>query len=105
MKGAPAKTIRVEVREGGDIVEIGSDDTEALWGTINEYDPFSYVSMEFHIPAPNYEATGRTTVELAFTVLGDDGTRVELTQCNWEALGDLEGDFAPEKIRGGYTFG
>lgn len=39
MKGAPAKTITVDVREGGKIIEVGSDDSETLWGTINTYDP------------------------------------------------------------------
>jgi len=30
--GKPAKSLRVEAKQGGKIVEIGSDDTEHLWG-------------------------------------------------------------------------
>ena len=45
MAGAPARSIRVEARPGGQIVEIGSDDTETLWGTIQSYDPHDFVSI------------------------------------------------------------
>lgn len=32
--GQPAKSLRIEPKQGGKIVEIGHDDTEHLWGTI-----------------------------------------------------------------------
>ncbi len=37
--GKTAKSLRVEAKQGGKIVEIGHDDTEHLWGTIKSYDP------------------------------------------------------------------
>ncbi len=109
MRGAPARSIRVEAKQGGNIVEIGSDDKETTWGTIKSYDPYGFVSMDFHIPQPDERVeegsdprgqTGRTLIEVRFTALGDEETRVELTQSNWEALGDMA-----EAIRGGYGGG
>ena len=95
--GMPAKSLRVEARQGGKIVEIGSDDTEHLWGTINLYDPHDFVSMDFHMGLPPENAS---LVEVRFTTLGEDQTRVELTQSNWEAFGDIA-----EMMRDGYGSG
>src|SRR6266852_3628268 len=101
MEGAAAKSIRVEAKKGGTIVEIGPDDTEHLWGTIQSYHPHDYVSMDFHIPRPGYEKLeGRSLVEVRFSALGNGRTRVELTQSNWEALGEIAA-----MVRGGYDKG
>ena len=99
MKGAPAKTIRVEPREGGKITEIGSDDTETPWGHIETYDPHSFVGMRFHIPAPGHEDGGLSLLELRFTPV-DTGTRVDLTQSDFEGIGEMG-----EMARGGYGHG
>ena len=37
--GEPAKSLRIDANEGGQIVEIGPDDTAYHWGTITSYDP------------------------------------------------------------------
>ncbi len=95
--GMPAKSLRVEARQGGKIVEIGSDDTEHLWGTINLYDPHDFVSMDFHMGLPPENAS---LVEVRFTAIGEDQTRVQLTQSNWEAFGDMA-----EMMRDGYGSG
>ncbi len=58
MRGHTVQALRVDAREGGKIVEVGSD---------------------------------------RFTALGDDRTRVELRQSNWEALGDVA-----KMVQGGY---
>jgi len=101
MKGEPATGIRVDARPDGQIVEIGAGGVETLWGTIKEYDPSDYLSMDFHIPAPGHEEVGeRTLVEVRFTSLGDNSTRLELTQSNWQALGDMA-----EMVHGGYGHG
>jgi len=101
MKGAPAEGIRVDARPDGQIVELGAEGAETLWGTIKEYNPSDFVSMDFHIPAPGHEEVGeRTLVEVRFTSLGDNSTRLELTQSNWEALGDMA-----EMVHGGYGQG
>lgn len=100
MGGGAAKGIRVEAREGGTIVEIGPDDAEHLWGTIQHYDPHDFLSMDFHIPQPGEVVKSRTLVEVRFTPLGGEQTRVELTQSRWEALGEWA-----EMLRGGYGGG
>ena len=97
MRDKTVKQLRVDAREGGQIIEVGSDDVEVLWGTIKTYDPYSYLNMDFHIPHPSEKNPGFSTVEVRFVALGEDRTRVELTQSNWEALGDVA-----EMVQGGY---
>ncbi len=100
MGGSPAKSIRVDAKRGGEIVEIGPDDTEHLWGTITSYDPHGYLSMSFHIPRPGEVVEDRSLVEVRFTSLGTAKTRVELTQSNWEVFGERARD-----LWGGYGGG
>ena len=95
--GKPAKSLRIEANLGGKIVEIGHDDTEHLWGTITSYDPHVLVRMDFHMGMP---AASASVVEVRFTALGNERTRVELTQSNWEAFGEMA-----EMMRGGYGSG
>ncbi len=100
MAGGVARAIRVEPRVGGTIVEVGNDGTEHLWGTIKSYEPHDAVSMDFHIPQPGEVVEGRSLVEVKFLRLMENLTRVELTQTNWEALGEWG-----EQLRGGYDGG
>lgn len=101
MKGAPAKTITVDVCEGGKIIEVGSDDSETLWGTIKTYDPYDFFSMDFHIPGPPaFEVVQFSHVEVKFTKIAEQQTQVELTQTNLEVFGDMA-----EGVHGGYNFG
>lgn len=95
--GTVAKTLRVESRSGGQIVEVSLDGTEHLWGTIREYRPPAFVSMDFHMGLP---AESASLVEIRFAAIAADQTRVELTQSNWEAFGDLA-----DMMRGGYGKG
>ncbi len=95
--GKPAKSLRIEAKQGGRIVEIGHDDTEHLWGTIKSYDPHNSISMDFHMGLPPENAS---LLEVRFSALGNERTQVELTQSNWEAFGDMA-----EMMRGGYCSG
>lgn len=95
--GSVAKSIRVEAKPGGEIVEIGPDDTEHPWGTINTYDPYDYISMDFHVPHPSEIDINRSLVEVRFITIDDGQTRVELTQSNWEAFGEMA-----QMVFGGY---
>ena len=95
--GKPAKTVQVEAKLGGRIVEIGQDDTEFHWGTFTSYDPHDSLAMDFHMGLPPEQAS---LVEVRFTALAEDRTRVELTQSNWEAFGDMA-----EMMRKGYGSG
>ena len=95
--GKPAKSLRIEPKQGGKIVEIGHDDTEHLWGTIKSYDPYDSITLDFHMGLP---AENASLVEVRFTALQQERTRVELTQSNWEAFGDMA-----EMLRGFYGSG
>lgn len=97
MRGERVDQLRVDASEGGQIVEVGSDGQETVWGTFKKYDPFSYLNLNFHIPHPSEQNPGFSTVEVRFTVLAGDRTEVELRQSNWEALGDVA-----EMVQGGY---
>ena len=95
--GQPAKSLHVEAKLGGRIVETAHDDTEHHWGTIKSYDPHDSLSMDFHMGLPPENAS---LVEVRFAAVSDDITRVELTQSNWEAFGDMA-----EMMRDGYGSG
>jgi hypothetical protein len=68
-----------------------------LWGTIATYDQHDYLKMDFHVPHPSETDPGFTCVEVRFTVVWTDRTRVDLSQSNWEGLGD-----SAEMAKGGY---
>lgn len=95
--GAVAKSLSVEAKEGGKIVETGHDDTLHHWGTITSFNPHDGIDMDFHMGLPPENAS---LVEVRFTALDEDRTRVELTQSNWEAFGDMA-----EMMRNGYGSG
>ena len=99
MKGAPAQDIRVDPKSGGEITEIVADGSETSWGHVVEYNPNSYMKLRFHIPAPGYEDGGQSLLEIRFTPTGD-GTRVDLHQSDFEAIGEMG-----EPSRGGYGQG
>ena len=99
MQGSPAKDIRVGARVGGEITEIGADGSEVSWGHVETYDPNSFMALRFHIPAPGYEDGGQSLLEIRFTPTGD-GTRVDLHQSDFEAIGEMG-----EPSRGGYGHG
>ena len=79
------KALNVDAKAGGKIIEIGHDDAEHHWGTFKDYDPHGYFSMYFHMMMPHCESV----VELKFTELEAQQTRVELTHTNFEAYGDM----------------
>lgn len=96
--GSVPKGLRVEAKEGGEIVEIGPDDSEHRWGKINSYDPHDYLSMDFHVPHPSETVPVASLLEVRFTSQGERRTEVELTQSNWEAFGDMA-----SMVHGGYS--
>jgi hypothetical protein len=100
--GGTTRELRVETREGGTIVEVSADGSEHLWGRFVAYESPEYLAMDFHIVHPDQLEGERpdddfTRVEVRFTALADDRTRVRLTQTEWERLGDMAA-----MVRGGY---
>lgn len=100
MAGSSTQTINVDTQVGGAITEVNVDGSEYHWGTIKVYDPYAGLTMDFHVPHPDYEIGPMTTVALKFVELDKGRTLVELTQTGWEVFGDMA-----EGIHGGYTFG
>ena len=90
--GGVAKSLRMEPEVGGKIVETNQDDTKYVWGTIKSYSPPDSFSMDWH---PGKPAESASLVEVRFTTIGNERTRVELTESNWEAAatGDRPGRF------------
>ena len=93
----PPRSLEVDPRLGGRIVEIGDDDHQFHWGTFTAWNPFDAIAMDFHMGLPSDQAS---LVEVTFVPLGADRTRVTLTHSNWEAFGDLA-----EMMRNGYGSG
>jgi len=93
----PSKSLLVEPKPGGKIVETGHDGAQYVWGTFRAFGPHDFLSMDFHMGMP---AESASLVEVRFTALDRRRTRVQLTQSNWEAFGDLA-----EMMRGGYGSG
>ena len=84
--GGPAKSLAVEPREGGRIVETALDDAEHHWGTFRVYEPHSHVQFDFHMGLPE-DQTGQ--VDVRFTPINATTTNVELIHSNWEGYGDM----------------
>lgn len=84
--GQPARTIEIEGKLGGQIVEIGADDSRHHWGTFTAYDPYGYIAMDFHMGLPPKQAG---MVEVRFTEIAAGRTLVELTHSKWENYGDM----------------
>lgn len=95
--GQPPKGLEVEAQVGGRIVEVGQDGSEHLYGSFKTFNPFDSVSMDFHMGMPPEQAS---LVEVEFTAVSENQTRVQLTQSNWEAFGDMA-----EMLYEGYNSG
>jgi len=97
ISGKPAKSLRIEPKQGGKIVEVGHDGTEHLWGTIRSYDPNDSIGMDFHIGMP---AASAASLKCGLRHLDASEPESKLTQSNWEAFGELA-----EMMRSGYGSG
>ncbi len=84
MDGKTARSVQLELKQGGKITEVTHDGTELLWGSVTEWSPHGRLVIAWHINRPEAEAT---TVIVAFEPIAS-GTRVTLTHEGWEAMGD-----------------
>ncbi|NNE81125.1 MAG: hypothetical protein HKN18_12730 [Silicimonas sp.] len=94
-QGAASKSLTLTPGMGGELVEIGHDDTRHLWGHVQEWKPGSLVALSWH---PGKMADQQTHLRVTFEADGT-GTKVTLTHSGWEALDD------GAKMRGGYNEG
>ena len=97
MNGEVAKQVVIEAKKGGAVYEIGHDDTRHTWGSVTHYDPFSKFTLDWHIGLP---AENASEVEVVFTAIDANTTRVDLSHSRWEAFGDKA-----EAMRSGYDQG
>ena len=82
---AQGLTVTFEPRVGGRIFERAPDGAEFDWGEVVQWDPPTRLGYLWHIRADRTEATD---VEVTFTPLGPDSTRMDIVQSGWERLGD-----------------
>ncbi len=78
------RDITLEQREGGRVYETWADGTEVTWGELRAWAPPDRFVMTWQgTPA-------QTEVELSFTALGPELTRVAVEHRGWEALTEEE---------------
>ena len=74
------RDIALEQREGGRVYEIWDDGTEASWGELRSWSPPDGFVMTWQgTPVP-------TEVELSFTALGPELTRVTVEHRGWDSV-------------------
>ncbi|MGR3468082.1 MAG: metalloregulator ArsR/SmtB family transcription factor [Shimia sp.] len=77
------QAVRIEPREGGQIIETKHDGTTAPWGRITGWEPGRRLAMSWHVGRPEEEAT---FIDVRFEAQGT-GTRIILIHDGWAALG------------------
>jgi Activator of Hsp90 ATPase homolog 1-like protein len=86
---SPQKTIVLEPREGGRWYEIGEDGSQCNWGKVLAWEPPTRVLLGWQINSDwKYDPDLVTEVEVTFTPLGKDLTRVDLEHRNLERFGE-----------------
>ncbi|MEM7752995.1 MAG: SRPBCC family protein [Pseudomonadota bacterium] len=83
-QGAPSRSLSLEGKMGGALIEIGHDGTQHNWGTVEEWEPGHVFATTWH---PGKMADRQTRVRVTFEADGD-GTLVTLTHWGWDALGN-----------------
>lgn len=86
---APFVEIVIEPTPGGRWFERAADGSECPWGVVAEWDPPGRLVLEWKVGASwAYDPELHTFVEVTFSALGDDTTRVELRHHGLESYGD-----------------
>jgi uncharacterized protein YndB with AHSA1/START domain len=80
------EAVVLEGRVGGRLYERWRDGGESDWGRVVVWEPPSRLVLSW---SPNPERSATTEVEVRFTALEPDHTRVELEHRGWERLGVL----------------
>jgi Activator of Hsp90 ATPase homolog 1-like protein len=82
---ARVEAVVLEGRDGGRLYERWRDGAEVDWGRVLAWAPPERLLLGW---APNPERPAVTEVEVRFTAVAPDHTRVELEHRGWERLGD-----------------
>jgi uncharacterized protein YndB with AHSA1/START domain len=86
---SPQKDVLLEPRAGGRWYEIGEDGAQCNWGKVLAWEPPARVLLAWQIGTDwKYDADLVTEVEVTFTPVGADETRVDLEHRNLERLGE-----------------
>jgi uncharacterized protein YndB with AHSA1/START domain len=86
---SPQKSVVVEPRAGGRWYEIGEDGSQCSWGKVLAWEPPRRLLLAWQINANwKYDPDLVTEVEVTFTPLAGDATRVDLEHRNLERFGD-----------------
>jgi len=84
----PAVDVVVEPKSGGRWYEKAADGTECLWGDVLIYDPFARLVLGWHLNAKwEFDPEFVTEVEVTFTAVGPETTRVKIEHRDMEKYG------------------
>jgi len=80
-------SVEFEERAGGVVVEVWDDGTRRRWADVLEWDPPRSLSLAWN---PGGFETGQapTRVDVTFTEVAEDETRVRLVHIGWEVRAD-----------------
>jgi hypothetical protein len=86
---SPQKDVVLEPRAGGRWFEIGEDGSQCNWGKVLAWEPPGRVLLAWQIDGNwKYDPDLVTEVEVTFTPLSPDTTRVDLEHRNIERFGE-----------------
>lgn len=86
MEGKIAKTVSIEPRVGGKIIETSFENKPLEWGSVTRFDRGERLTLSWQLASsPDIEPT---IVDVKFIPIDGDKTRVELTHDNFQGHGD-----------------
>jgi len=95
--GHAARSITIDPRVGGAVIEIMHDGAQDIWGEVLEFEPGRKLATTWH-PGANKDAPTRLDIE--FHALPNGHCRVTLTHSGWEIWADRANE-----MRGNYSTG
>jgi uncharacterized protein YndB with AHSA1/START domain len=95
--GEAAASCGMETKVGGELFEISAAGQRCVWGRLTLFDPPAKLQFTWF---PGRTEDTRQIVDVTFTPVDDEHTRVDLEHSNWQTLGDQAA-----VIRSGYERG
>ena len=99
VSGEPDATVVLEGRVGGRLFERTCGGKEHGWGEVLTWEPYTRFSYLWHLMRDRADATD---VEITFTPVAPNVTRVDIVHTAWERLGD-EGQTWRDRNSGGWS--